>query len=122
MSNDAPKPWEQHSHKNTNLYEASHSLVHALEHRLREQGYWSDIEPSAQALASQAPFCCDTLRFEQWLQFVFIPKMRLLIDSQQPLPKAMQLQPMAEISWGEKANPALVAALLAFDQLYSKDR
>lgn len=53
---------------------------------------------SAEALASQQPFCLDTMNFSQWLQFVFIPNIQLLIDAQQALPrfvKGQGLEPMA---------------------------
>jgi uncharacterized protein YqcC (DUF446 family) len=57
---------------------------------------WSQHRPSLAAFTSAAPFACDTMVFEQWLQFVFIPKMNLLIEQQQPLPVKIAILPMAE--------------------------
>ncbi len=74
--------------------EASH-LLEQLEAELRHAGFWSSESPSAEALASTAPFCVDSLSMPQWLQFVFLPRMKALIDNGLPLP-AMAIAPMAE--------------------------
>lgn len=71
-------------------------LLTALETELKHLGLWSAKPPDAQALASRLPFCIDTLRFEQWLQFIFIPKMQLLLDTAAPLPTKIALLPLAE--------------------------
>ena len=60
--------------------------------------HWSDTGISAKALNSQQPFCLDTMNFNQWLQFVLIPRMQTLIDGQQTLPsfiKGQGIEPMA---------------------------
>ncbi|MEO3866945.1 YqcC family protein [Rheinheimera fenheensis] len=71
-------------------------LLIALEVELKQLGLWSALPPDEQALASQLPFCIDTLRFEQWLQFIFIPKMQVLLNTAAPLPTKIALLPMAE--------------------------
>lgn len=71
-------------------------LLTALETELKHLGLWSALPPDAQALTSRLPFCIDTLRFEQWLQFIFIPKMQLLLDTAAPLPTKIALLPLAE--------------------------
>lgn len=72
------------------------SQLMALEERLQQLGLWQTEAPSAEALASVEPFCVDTLNFVQWLQFVFVPKMRLLLERQIPLPSSCQIAPMAQ--------------------------
>lgn len=72
-------------------------LLSRLENVLVQSGLWSDETPDEKALSSQQPFACDTLLFEQWLQFIFLPRMRLLISQRLSLPGSMALQPMAEI-------------------------
>lgn len=71
-------------------------LLVNLEKGLRCAGYWSDTPPSEKAMLSTAPFACDTMTFQQWLQFLLIPKLSALIDAQQPLPSNIALVPMAE--------------------------
>ena len=76
-------------------------LLTALETELKQLGLWSVLPPDAQALASRLPFCIDTLHFEQWLQFIFIPKMQLLLDTAAPLPAKIALLPLAEQVFNE---------------------
>ena len=67
-----------------------------LEAQLRNLRLWQVQRPSVEALASQQPFCIDTLSFPQWLQFVFIERLQLMIAEQEPLPSACHIAPMAE--------------------------
>ncbi len=62
---------------------------------------WEQAPPSAEKLMSTEPFCVDTLTFEQWLQWVFIEKLRQLIA--QPgfagLPNRSDIHAMAEYAF-----------------------
>lgn len=78
------------------MTEQIQSLLDALERELKQLELWSLVLPDEQALQSRLPFCVDTLRFEQWLQFIFIPKMQLLLNSASPLPTKIALLPLAE--------------------------
>jgi uncharacterized protein YqcC (DUF446 family) len=69
-----------------------------LELKLRAEERWLAKSPSDSQLSSIQPFCVDTLAFEQWLQWVFIPRMQLLASKQLPLPGGCHLQPMGEQS------------------------
>lgn len=73
-----------------------HPLLDAIETELRALQEWRDSPPSAEALASTAPFCVDTLTLPEWLQFVFLPRMRWLLDKGLPLPGQCGIAPMAE--------------------------
>ena len=44
-----------------------------LEAALRQLDLWSDTPPSQEALSSEQPFAMDSLEFEEWLQFIFLP-------------------------------------------------
>ena len=67
-----------------------------LEAELRNLVLWEHEPPSVAALASTEPFSIDTLTFPQWLQFVFIPKMRWMIEQDISLPPKCGIAPMAE--------------------------
>ncbi len=54
-----------------------------LETALIKAQLWEDSMPSLTALSSCEPFCVDTLRFEQWLQWIFIPKMQEMLNAPQ---------------------------------------
>lgn len=90
-----------------------------LEAELRRGGLWSEEPPSAQALASDQPFCVDTLTFPQWLQFVFLARMHALLAAQQPLPENCAIAPMAQEYFRHQAqgSGAVVAALERIDSL-----
>ena len=75
-------------------------LLDALETALRYNGLWGNERPSSQALASQQPFACDTLALEQWLQFIFIPRMQTLLSQSPVSVPVMAIKPVAEITWG----------------------
>ena len=61
--------------------------LNSLELGLRELGLWSDNRPDAESLSSTLPFCYDTLEIEQWLQFIFLGRMRELLEQGDDLPE-----------------------------------
>ena len=83
---------------------------------------WTSAPPSLDALASTAPFCHDTLSFHAWLQWLFIPRVRGLIDARAPLPADCNIAPMAELSFAESAldSRELTAILRRIDQLFAE--
>ena len=103
--------------------ESTRNKLRILEGELAKQGLLSETPPSEQALASTAPFACDAMPFEQWLQFIFLPKMHYLLDNGMSLPAAMSVAPMAEHVWADKTNYQNIISLLAeLDRLVSKAR
>lgn len=90
-----------------------------IERELRLLDWWSEQPPAAEALASQQPFCVDTLAFEQWLQWIFLPRMKQLLESAAALPTASGIQPMAEqVYQGEMVRARELIRLLGeFDRL-----
>ncbi len=96
-------------------------LLQAIENQLQQLSLWQGDYPSARALSSKEPFCCDTLKFEQWLQFILIPRMNALIDGDHPLPSEIAITPMAEEAFkscGIKGN-VLIHTINDFDKLLS---
>ena len=94
-----------------------------IERELRVLGWWADSAPSAEALASVEPFCVDTLAFEQWLQWVFFPRMLTLLDNAQPLPQAFAVAPYYEMALAadHPQRDILLAALQELDALFTSD-
>ncbi|GLP96729.1 YqcC family protein [Paraferrimonas sedimenticola] len=89
-----------------------------IESQLKSLSLWSEQLPSEQALSSQQPFCVDTLAFEQWLQFVFLPRMTQMVTSGQIPPHKSGLAAMAEVVYRERFDTdALVSLLKSFDEL-----
>ena len=66
-------------------YQRISYLLKALEKEMRSLDLWSSTPPAEQALASSMPFCYDTLDFSEWLQWIFIPRLHLLLYETLPL-------------------------------------
>lgn len=98
-------------------------LLLELEAELRRLGLWEAVRPSDEALASPLPFCCDTLSFPQWLQFVFLERMKSLIKASGPLPGRCGIVPMAEewFAGSEIETGRLLRLLRDFDKLLTQD-
>jgi uncharacterized protein YqcC (DUF446 family) len=46
------------------------------------------------------------LEFNQWLQWVFLPRMKLLLEQGMELPAMSGIQPMAELFYSDLHRPA----------------
>jgi uncharacterized protein YqcC (DUF446 family) len=56
------------------------------------------------------------MTFQEWLQFVFLPRMYLLLEQELPLPEACNITAMAETVWaGTPAAKPVIAVLRLFD-------
>ncbi len=88
-----------------------------LEAHMRNVGLWSNAQPAPSDLMSQQPFCLDTLSFEQWLQFVMIPRFQQMIWKKAPLPKQCDIAPMAQEAFKNKQQQALIDLVQRVDQL-----
>ena len=90
-----------------------------VEAQLRQLGQWDRVPPSPEALASEQPFCVDTLTLPQWLQFVFLPTLYAMLENGQNLPDRCGIAPMAEEYFRGTGlgSAALVAALVRIDEL-----
>ncbi|SDW53629.1 YqcC family protein [Marinobacter mobilis] len=78
-----------------NLLEVADCLLR-IEVELRRLDCWSAEYPSEEALQSTQPFAVDTLEFTEWLQFIFLERMKVLVENDRPLPSVSGMAPMAE--------------------------
>jgi dTDP-4-dehydrorhamnose 3,5-epimerase len=101
------------------------SALQSLQQELMNAGHWSEFAISAEALASQQPFCLDTMNFSQWLQFVFIPNMQALIETKQILPSLIKdqgLGPMAtEFYTKTDVERTILVVIFQIDELLQQD-
>jgi len=97
------------------------TLLNTLEIELKKNNLWNDITPSSDQLLSKQPFCCDTLLFEQWLQFVFISTLNTLITQANISVFNCNIYPMADESFKYlKRKPiALMNTIKALDLILS---
>jgi uncharacterized protein YqcC (DUF446 family) len=90
-----------------------------IERELRVLGWWQEVPPSDESLSSREPFCVDTLDFDQWLQWIFLPRMKTILEEDLPLPTASGILEMAEMVYASRVEEAraLLALLKGFDRL-----
>jgi uncharacterized protein YqcC (DUF446 family) len=93
------------------------SLLQQLQAALKACARWSALPPSS--LISQAPFACDIMSFEQWLQFIFIPKMHEYLHTEKTLPQAMSLSPMAQMCFiDQRSRQSILPVLASLDRYF----
>jgi len=104
-------------------YERLADIVLELEAALREHQLWENSPPSPAALLSSQPFCFDTLRFTQWLQFVFIERVIVIVESGGQLPTRSGIVAIAEENFKGVSFDArrIIYALAQFDALIEGD-
>ena len=83
---------------------------------------WSGARPAEEALGSTLPFCCDTLAIEQWLQFVFLPRMAALVEAGGALPDSSAIRPMLSetLALPEAEMATLLQLVGDLDELLSR--
>lgn len=94
-------------------------VVLGIEAEMRRLGLWEHEPPSARALSSPEPFCYDTLRFTQWLQWVLVPRMRHILECGEPLPGQSDIYPLADTIFANlpENTDRLLALVRSFDVL-----
>lgn len=88
-----------------NQSQAILTLLMEIEGEMRRIGLWSEQMPQPEALMSQQPFCVDTLAFDDWVQWILLPRLEQLVVEQRPLPANSLIAPMAEEAFGQLAEP-----------------
>ncbi len=92
-----------------------------VEASLRTHGKWDESRPADSDLSSTTPFCLDTLKFEQWLQWIFLPRMKDTLEQTKPLPAQSAIFEYAEecLHKNDPSTNALLKQLKIFDELIS---
>jgi len=105
------------------LYGEVADLALLLEAEMRRLELWSRERPSEQALASTQPFCIDTLSFPEWLQFIFLERIRFIVQEQAPLPANSDIVPLAEEYFraSEENCGDIISLLGRFDRLITEN-
>lgn len=87
-----------------------------VEAELRRLGRWADEPPAPEAFESSVAFHGDTMAFEQWLQFVLVPRVRSVLGGEGSLPVRSAVGAYAVRALdGDPDAGELVALLARFD-------
>ncbi|MEJ2553073.1 MAG: YqcC family protein [Gammaproteobacteria bacterium] len=98
--------------------EISEALL-AIEAELRCLSLWESAPPPAADLLSDQPFCCDTLDFPQWAQWILLPRMWDIVRQSGPYPTRCGIYDYAE-EWSMHQDAdclALLNLIKRFDAL-----
>ncbi|MCI5576140.1 MAG: YqcC family protein [Succinivibrio sp.] len=101
------------------------SSLQQIEQELIALGLWSygKNRPNDKAFLSTTPFFMDTMEFHQWLEFVLIPKITVLLETQEQLPANVQIHTFAQEVYRGKWHEykQLITKLKEFDKLFGGD-
>jgi len=64
-----------------------------LQLAMQKLDLWQAVPPSQDAFLSEEPFAIDTMSPEEWLQWIFIPRMFALLESGAELPSKIAVSP-----------------------------
>jgi uncharacterized protein YqcC (DUF446 family) len=93
-------------------------LLHQLEAQLKLHELWQQTMPSTKALQSVEPFAIDTLHPHEWLQWIFMARMRSLVENNQPLPSGFSIEPYFSEAWKQQPQYAeLLITIRTIDEL-----
>lgn len=100
-------------------YEQLAAAADAIEVEMRDAGLWRATPPTPEAMRFQRAFGADTLAFEQWLQFVLLPRLREIVATRGPIPPTSQVGAYAVREFdGRDECQALTSRLCALDALF----
>ncbi len=71
-------------------------LLTNIEGLLQKHNQWQTIPPSAEKMASTEPFSIDTLTFLEWLQWVYLARLRAIVHAGGALPQGAMVLPYAQ--------------------------
>lgn len=89
-----------------------------IEAEMRHRGYWQNEPLRPEQMEFTQAFAMDTMTFAQWLQFVFLPRVREAAASNQfPSRSSVGTQAVREFD-GSPNGDRLVTLLSEFDGLF----
>ena len=79
--------------------------------------------PCCRGVLSEEPFSIDTMSAEEWLQWVFIPRMQALLESGSALPHKIAISPYIEEAMKEFDElQQLLTPLVALEELLNNNQ
>ncbi|MCH2558937.1 MAG: YqcC family protein [Alcanivorax sp.] len=92
-------------------------LLNDMQAEMEGLRLWDTLPPEPAAFQSATPFFADTMKFTQWLQWVFIARFRAILAEDHPLPAQCDVAPLAEETLRDvpEDTDRLVALIRDFD-------
>lgn len=100
-------------------YETVQQKIDKIEAEMKREGYWRAAPLPPEAYDFTQAFATDTMTFSNWLQFIFIPRVRSIIAEQGQFPSRSMVgaQAVREFDGDDHAG-TLVTLLNDFDHLF----
>ncbi len=93
-------------------------LARAIEREMRAANMWSESPPPPEAFQFRRPFAMDTMAFDQWLQFVLLPRLRACATGAAEFPPNSSVAPVFVREYdGRDEDPAFVRLSALVHQL-----
>ncbi len=104
------------------IHERAATKLDEIEAELRRLGWWEIPEPPPEAFRFRQAFALDTMAFQQWLRFVFAPRVRELVagEAEMPTSSMVAAQAARELD-GHPDAGRLFDLLIEFDQLFDRE-
>ncbi len=104
-------------------HQAVAAAIDAVEAEMKQVGVWEIEEPTPGALAAGGAFGTKSMAFEQWLRWIFVPRVRQILDEHGPFPPKSQVSQQAYREWRmwsevPEMDP-LLERLREFDALFN---
>ncbi|WP_110666168.1 YqcC family protein [Salinicola halophilus] len=76
-----------------------------LEDALKGADLWQQSQPEPAAFESAQPFCVDTMTLPQWLRYVFVARLRAILEAGAALPASCDVAPAMEVYLKDSPMP-----------------
>jgi uncharacterized protein YqcC (DUF446 family) len=104
------------------LYAQAAAKIADLETEMNRIGYWSAEPLPDSAYDFREAFAMDTMAFGQWLQFIFVPRVKAIVEQHGAFPASSQVGTQAVREFdGSPQAARLVSLLCEFDGLFNKE-
>lgn len=106
--------------ENSTKYDAALKLINDIEAELKRINRWSDTPLPEEKFIDMGAFGSKTMPFEQWLQFVLIPRVHSIVTSGGNFPSSSSVAAFAYRNFdGDDEAEQLCALLAEFDALFN---
>ncbi|AMM81299.1 MULTISPECIES: YqcC family protein [Pasteurella] len=103
------------------MYQQTKMHLQQLQLNMQSLGLWQMTPPPESAFLSEQPFALDTMSPTEWLQWIFIPRMYALIESEAGLPNKISITPYLEEALKEMDGLAdLLSPISEIEKLLQK--
>ena len=102
-------------------YAAVGHKIAEIEAEMRRAGMWRDGPLRPEQYNFARAFAMDTMAFDQWLQFIFIPRVKEIIEARGAFPAGSMVaaQAVREFDTDPRYTPRLGQLLSEFDAMFN---